>query len=144
MSFTVFADTNVILDNILNRPPAAYECKQIFSLAENGHVNLYTSHTCLLTVMYFLKKEKLPNAAVIQIIEQILKVFLLVSPDPNGMKAGLHAGFTDLEDGIQYHTALQVKNITHFITSNTKDFKKSSTLLPVVSPKEFLRLYNKA
>jgi hypothetical protein len=55
----------------------------------------------------------------------------------------VHAGFTDLEDAIQYHTALAVKEIDYFITSNTRDYKKALPQLPVISPKQFHSLYNK-
>jgi hypothetical protein len=58
------------------------------------------------------------------------------------MITGLHAGFNDLEDALLYYTALTIEGITHFVTSNVKDFKKASTRLPVVSPSQFLKFYN--
>ncbi len=51
----------------------------------------------------------------------------------------LHAGFLDLEDAVQYHTALQIKGIDYFITSNIKDYKKASAQLPVITPKQFIK-----
>jgi hypothetical protein len=52
-------------------------------------------------------------------------------------------GFTDFENAIQYHTALAVRDMDYFITSNTRDYKKSLPHLPVITPKQFQVLHNK-
>jgi hypothetical protein len=66
----------------------------------------------------------------------------LSSPDERIFTSALHAGFSDLEDAVQYHTALHIKDINYFITSNIKDFKKATTQLPVLTPKQFVKKYN--
>jgi len=48
--------------------------------------------------------------------------------------------FIDVEDAIQYFTALQNKSVEYFITRNIKDYLKySNTPLPVLTPFQFLR-----
>ena len=139
----VFLDANVFLDAILKRTDNHEACQ--FLLTESGHnlLRLKTSPSCLLHVVYFLKKAGIDNSAVIPIMENLLRVVSLVSADEQIFQTALQAGFSDLEDAIQYHTALQANDIDYFIASNIKDFKKASSRLPVVTPKQFMTLYKK-
>jgi hypothetical protein len=75
-------------------------------------------------------------------MEKLLNVVSLSSPDEKFFTTALHAGFADLEDAVQYHTALHVKGMDYFITSNVKDFKKATSQLSVLTPKQFMKKYN--
>lgn len=78
---------------------------------------------------------------VATIILQLLAFVSLVSPLEDAFKNGLMTEFIDLEDAVQYYTALQIKGIDFFITSNIKDFKKATDKLPVLAPTQFLKQY---
>ena len=52
-----------------------------------------------------------------------------------------NSNFTDVEDAIQYFTALEHEKIDYFITRNTKDFRMAEPHLPVLSPSQFLKLF---
>lgn len=142
MKNIVFADTNVFLDAILQRSAAGEDCGEILEMAYAGDIKIYTSVSCLLNVIYFLQKADIPSQAIIEMMEQLLKVISLSSPDEKNFSTALHAGFSDLEDAVQYHTALHVKGMDYFITSNLKDFKKATSQLPVLTPKQFMKKYN--
>ncbi len=142
MKNIVFADTNVFLDAILQREPADEDCKEILEMAYAGDIKTYTSVSCLLNVIYFLEKAEIPSQAIIEIMEKLLNVVSLSSPDEKIFTTALHAGFADLEDAVQYHTALHVKGMDYFITSNVKDFKKATSQLSVLTPKQFMKKYN--
>ncbi len=144
MEYTIFADTNVFLDALLYRSPSDIYCKELFNITERRQVQLYTSSACLLTVMYYLKKSGMPNTDITKVIEYLLNFILLIPTDKNSFILGFSSGFTDLEDAVLYYTAFQIKGIDYFITSNIKDFKKASDQLPVISPKQFMALYNQA
>jgi hypothetical protein len=81
--------------------------------------------------------------AVFPIIESLLRIVSLAPADEKTFQTALQAGFSDLEDAVQYYTALHVSDIDYFITPNTKDFKKQSSMLPVITPKQFMTLYKK-
>ncbi len=100
--FILFADTNVFLDAFLKRD-AGKNCKEIFMMAENSQVEIFTSPTCLMTMIYFLQKAGMPIKAVKEIVEE----------------------------GIDF-----------FITSNIKDFKNSFSILPVLTPSQFLGVHS--
>jgi predicted nucleic acid-binding protein len=138
-----FLDANVFLDAILKRTDNYKFCQSLFDESQSGLLKLTTTPSCLLNVIYFLQKAGIANPVIIQIIEDILKLVSLHAPGEATFLTALHAGFADLEDAVQYYTALQVKGIDYFITSNTKDYKKALSKLPVLSPKQFIALRNK-
>lgn len=143
MKFIAFADSNLFLDAFLNRQPNDVDCVAVLHLAANKSIKLFTSSSCLLTTMYFLKKDGISGQDIIAIISQLLEFVSIKSPGEQTFIQGLSAGFADLEDAVQYYTALEVKGIDYFITSNIKDFKKATVQLPVINPKPFLARYNK-
>lgn len=136
----VFVGANVFLDFWLARPAGFGDAQNILIAAERKQIVIYTSSSVLLTAMYFLKKANVPLAVMIDMADKLLSLVSLVSPAEKTFRQGLYAGFADLEDGVQYHTALQVKGLDAFITNNKKDFKKATAMLPALTPKEFLAL----
>jgi predicted nucleic acid-binding protein len=141
MELVVFADSNIFLDAFLDRKPTDIDCIEILDLARNKKIGAHTSSSCLLTVMYFLKKDGMSRKDVAAIMLQLLVFVSLVSPEEQAFKNGLLTDFNDLEDAVQYYTALQIKGIDYFITSNIKDFKKATPKLPVLTPTQFLKEY---
>lgn len=140
---SVFIDSNVFLDAILHRTEYYSDCESLLKLPEITPLKLYTSPSCLLNVMYILEKTKINYSTIVEIAEQLLKNLSLISCNEKIFSEALHSGFPDLEDAVQYYTALQIKGIDYFITSNIKDYKKASRQLPVKMPKQFMTLYNK-
>lgn len=133
----VFLDANVFLDALLQRNE--YKASGvILDDADKRLLLIYTTASCLQNVMYFLSKAGISNGSIINIMAVLLQYVSLAQTNEKNFISGLHAGFTDLEDAIQYHTALAVKDIDFFITSNIKDYKKAQPQLPVVTPKQFL------
>lgn len=141
MKYTVFGDTNVILDGLLQRGDMGLDALEIIELAENNEITLFISSSNLINVIYFLQKASKTNSEIILTVKNLLSFTTIISPGSSTVINALDANFNDIEDGIQYYTALQIKEIDYFITSNVKDFKKASTQLPVVTPRQFLKLY---
>lgn len=137
---TVFIDVNVLLDFWLLRPAGFADARNILVAAEEKSIRLCTSSSLLVTALYFLKKEGVAQNIIIKMMNAFLSLASLLSPTEKAFRHGLYAGFADLEDGVQYHTALQASNLDAFITNNKKNFKKATAQLPVLTPKEFLAL----
>ncbi|TAL51840.1 MAG: hypothetical protein EPN92_00085 [Chitinophagaceae bacterium] len=140
---SVFVDSNVFLDAILHRTEYYPDCESLLKQPETTSLKLYTSASCLLNVMYFLKKAKVDYSVIIEITESLLKTLSLISCTEKIFLDAIHSGFPDLEDAVQYYTAQHIKGIDYFISSNTKDFKKTTPQLPVITPRQFMTLYNK-
>jgi predicted nucleic acid-binding protein len=70
----------------------------------------------------------------------MLRILNTVELSPLGspeMKAAMASGWRDLEDAVQFHSALAVGKIEAIVT-NDPDFKQQK-LIPVLSPRQFLR-----
>lgn len=142
MRFSVYLDSNVLLDALLQRYPQFIECDQILKWAYRDLIKIYCSSSGLLTVIYFLKKSQIPHQKIIKIIDALLKYLFVIDSRKENFLEGLHSGFTDLEVAIQYYTALQIKGMDYFITSDKKHFRKALPQLPAVSPKKFCDIFN--
>ena len=139
MNYKIFADTNVFLDYLLKRTSEWEYAREIFAMAERKQILVVTSSSSLVNVLYGLKQQKkLTQDDIISIITYLLSYVRLLQTSESTFIEALSSGFTDLEDAIQYHTALTVKDIDYFITSNIRDYKKALFQLPVVTPKQFL------
>jgi predicted nucleic acid-binding protein len=144
MAYKVFIDTNVFLDAFLQRTSDWLDADAVLQLADNDFVKAYTSSSCLINMIYALKaQKKLTPDNIINVTELTLGYTSVLNPSKAVFLQSLRSGFADLEDGIQYYTARSEEGIDYFITSNTKDFKKASSQLPVLSPKQFMKLYLK-
>ena len=143
MAYKLFIDTNVYLDFLMHRGTAWKEAENILELAEKSQIEIFTSASSLLNLMYIMAVSKLPNNEIIGHAHNILSYSKLVNPDNTVFQTALSIGFNDPEDAVQYYTALHIRNIDYFITSNIKDFKKATPQLPVITPKQFMAFYNK-
>ena len=143
MAYKLFLDTNVFLDVFLERTDDWNEAEKILQLASRNKIDVFTSANNLVNVIYSLKKQKLTQDEIIRMMELTLTYTQLADITRPAFAFALRAGFPDLEDAVQFYTALQIKGIDYFITSNTKDYKKTSMQLPVITPKQFMGLYNK-
>ncbi len=86
---------------------------------------------------------KIPKKEIKNYGTAILSYTTLINPDNDVFKKALSSAFDDIEDAVQYFTALQAEDIDYFISSNIKDFKKATSSLPVFTPKQFMEQYNK-
>ena len=143
MAYKLFLDTNVFLDVFLERTVDWNIAETVLQLAAQNKIDVFTSANNLVNVIYSLKKQKLTQGEIIKLMELTLTYTQLADITKSAFAFALRAGFPDLEDAVQYHTALHIKGIDYFITSNTKDYKKASLQLPVITPKQFMALYNK-
>ncbi len=143
MRYKLFIDTNVYLDFLMHRGDDWKQAEDIFRLAEEGSVAVFTSASSLLNIMYVMQTCKLGRMDITEHANAILSYTKLINPDNVTFEIALTSAFKDLEDAVQYHTALEVKGINYFITSNIRDYKNAVSLLPVITPGAFMAEYNK-
>ena len=124
MAYKIFVDTNVFLDAYLQRKENWKDAEAILQLAAAEQITLFTSAINIVNVIYVLGKQKLNSSEIIDTIDLTLTYSQLVNTSNAAFRQALRAGFTDLENAVQYYTALEVKGIDYFITSNIKDYKK--------------------
>lgn len=144
MIFKIFIDTNVFLDAILERTVEWQDAELIMKVGGLKEVEIYTSANNLVNTIYALRKQKLSSKQIIGIIELILTYTQLSHTSNEAFSQALKGGFSDLEDAVQYYTALETATLHYFITSNIKDYKNALPELPVLTPSQFIKFYNKS
>lgn len=128
-------DTNIVVDLLSKREAFFREAQEIFTLADNKKKELFVSALTFANTHYLLSKyQKLDDAR--KTLSKF-KVLVNVLPlDDKIVELALVSDFTDFEDAIQYHTALE-HGIDIIITRNKKDFKNSK--LPILNAREYLQ-----
>ena len=129
-----FVDTDVILDLLTQRVPHFHFSAVLFSLAEMGKFELYTSPTVMVNTFYILRKH-LGNEAAKNAVRKLRIILHVIDSSEKVLDLALNSNFSDFEDAIQYYTALNA-DIQAIITRNLKDYKAAEIL--VQTPEMFL------
>ncbi len=140
---TIFLDTNVVLDWLLDRVDTyADEATSLFLAAEEKRVTIYISAGSVYTVAYVLHRAGKRGQKLRDALLSFLNLVEVAGADKNTFVAASQLmTITDLEDGFQYQTALGNRAIQYFVTGNIKDFRLADqTRLPVVTPAEMVVL----
>jgi predicted nucleic acid-binding protein len=133
MAPKLYLDTNILFDFFFDREPFSESAAQLFELCGEGKIAFYLSSLSIANLAYHsqrVKKNPVP------IIEVLLKIATVVNLQKNHFVSVNHSKFADYEDGLQYFSALEIRNIEAIITRDKKDFKLSS--IPVFTPAEFI------
>lgn len=137
MALKVFLDANVILDFVLKRKN--YEdVKSIFELEQNAKIKLYISSSILHIIGYWLTKYLGVDIAKTTLLKLLEHIKVLDGNHENAL-AALKSNFKDIEDALQYFTAINHK--MDYLISFDVDFQKfASSKLPIVDVKDFNKL----
>ena len=128
-------DTNIVLDLLAGRAPFYPDAAVLFSLADKKKVQFAVSSLSLVNTHYILAKFKSEMEArrILRVFKVLVKVLCL---DDKIAELALNSDFRDLEDVIQYYTALE--NGQELIVSrNLSGFRISE--LPVKTAGEFIK-----
>jgi len=135
MTTRLFIDTNVMMDLLGERVPHYDAIAKIATLADKGKVKMVVSAFSYPTVYYLLTKFESSDK-----VKEKLRKFKIISEtsdlDATIIEKGLASNFSDFEDALQYHCALN-SDCDIIITRNAKDFKESA--ISVMSGGEFLQ-----
>jgi predicted nucleic acid-binding protein len=137
MAFSVFLDTNIFLDHLLDRD---VHSSALLKSCEDGQVHGFASAASFYTLAYVIRKS-VSVAETKKLLGDYMRFIAILPTHKHDLRISLDASFNDLEDAFQYFTALQEEKLDYFITNNLKDFQKVSKQLPVVNPKKFMLEY---
>mgnify|MGYP001582580503 CR=1 FL=1 len=131
----VFVDTNILIDLIADRKPFSKFAIEIFEMAEEKKIKLFTSSHSIATTHYLLKKY-IDEKELREIIYALLDYIVIIPIDIDVIKKGLKSKHKDFEDAQQIICAYSIEKINCIVTRNTRDFKGSE--IPVLTPDEFI------
>ena len=125
----VFADTNILIDFIEQRPFDIEYTNRLFLLAQNHELEIYTSESVISTAYYISRQAEQ--------IEKALYLLKIICTPAGILQTAFNSSFKDKEDAILYFGALNA-GMNYFLTRNESDFKKHALKqLPVLNVKYF-------
>ena len=131
----IFLDTNIIVDLIADRPPFSKYSIELFSLAEDNKIKLYTSSHSLATTHYILKKY-IEEKELRVILHNLLEFITIIPVNLDVLRKSLNSNHKDFEDAVQIYCASSVNGVEYIVTRNIKDFKNSE--IPAILPNEIV------
>ncbi|WPR78030.1 PIN domain-containing protein [Algoriphagus sp. NG3] len=138
MVFNYFLDSDVILDYLLKRTPFNSYAREIFQLAFNRKIEIYTSSLAISNIHYISRKQ-VGKQQSLKLIKDFLELCKVLSVGEQEIYLAVKSNFPDFEDAIQYFTVISNPEISGIITRNTSDYTHST--LPIYSSQEFLALF---
>jgi predicted nucleic acid-binding protein len=136
MAFKAFLDANVLLDFFLQRAGAT-DAEKIIEKMLAGNFLAYTTPSVLHITGYWLTKSY-GAAKAKRLLNTLLIDVHIIDCDHYTATVALQSDFDDIEDALQYFTAIRHK-LTHFISLDKKLKKAAISQLPVYTPNEFLK-----
>ena len=128
----VFLDTNIVADLFLKREPFCENSLKLFALGFHKRITLYVSSLSYATLAYLCRKMKKEER--ILLFEKLRNLTETTAVDKQIVDKALVSDFDDLEDAMQYYSAVSAK-VDIVLTRNKKDFVEAN--VPVMTPEEF-------
>lgn len=128
----VFLDTNIVADLFLKREPFCENSLKLFALGFHKRITLYVSSLSYATLAYLCRKMKKEER--ILLFEKLRNLTETTAVDKQIVDKALVSDFDDLEDAMQYYSAVSAK-VNIVLTRNKKDFVEAN--VPVMTPDEF-------
>jgi len=134
MSMKVFADTNVLIDVLARREPFYADSARVWTLAEQGRITGFISVISFNNIYYVVRRLRTRPVAD-RMMVLLRDTFTPVALDKQILDQAIDAGFKDLEDAIQYFSAIRA-SADCLVSRDVRAFPKSG--LPVLTPQELL------
>lgn len=99
MRLKVFADTNIVIDFIEQRPQDLFSVNKIFKAAEENRIEIFVSESVLANALCVTGLD--------QQIYHLLPLIHLITISRNSFQNALISSFKDKEDAILYYGALE-------------------------------------
>ena len=135
----IFLDANIIID-LLDKPNYEHElATEVVRIIRLIKQPIFISPTTFAIAYYIFSKRNKGKANVRIILLSFFKFFTFTSENAAVMKNVLSSNFIDLEDALQYYSALD-SGVQLIITKNKKDFIQSKNI-KVLHPSEFIEMH---
>lgn len=122
----VLLDTNIIVDDALEREPFLEVSEQVLVLIEQGQVEGYVSASTFGDLYYIIRKVR-GREWTVNYLRQLVTFCQVVTVDRATITMALTTNFRDFEDAIQYSCAV-INQLDAIVTRNPQDF-------PVTTPR---------
>ncbi|MEX2231252.1 MAG: PIN domain-containing protein [Cyclobacteriaceae bacterium] len=131
----IFLDTDILIDFLGDRKPFSRFSLTIFLNAYNKKITVYTSGNSITTAYYILSKQTTEKHAR-ELIVGLMHQITIIPVTENILQNAFSSNFADVEDAVQFFSALTVSDMYCIVTRNIRDYRKST--IPVFSSEELL------
>ncbi|MGK7902685.1 MAG: type II toxin-antitoxin system VapC family toxin [Hormoscilla sp.] len=133
----ILLDTNIIIDVALERQPYFQDSEVIVSLVEQGTVEGYISASTFGDFYYIIRKDK-GRELTRKFLRKIAGLCQIATVNQAAIEMALNSDFTDLEDAIQYSTAV-VNHLDAIVTRNPQDFPTQVVTPRILTPSQTIQ-----
>ena len=132
----VFVDCDVILDLLLARHPNFEAATRLFELFESEELEGHGSPLVFSNLFYVLRRQIPPQEAR-NALQKLRRLLRLLPVNEKIVDLALASSFTDLEDALQYYTAL-THDLDALVSRNKRHYKAAR--IPVLTAEECVAL----
>lgn len=137
----LFLDTNIVIDFLTDRKPFSVGAAKLFDYSVKGQVKLYLSAVSYNNIYYIIRKLSSHKAAL-KTLKAVEEITVTIDTTATSIKSALYSDFKDFEDGIQYYSAKENRELNGIVTRNPTDFKFSK--LPIWTPEQAVKFVGSA
>lgn len=135
----VFFDTNVLLDLLDEDRPNHVSSTAILRATEQGHIHASITAISILNAIYVMRKV-MPSDTIARYMVQFMRTVRIAPTGPSQLLAAMTSGWKDLEDAVQFQSALAAGPIDAIVTTDP-DFKQQKSI-PLLTPQQLLKKLN--
>lgn len=135
----LFLDTNVVIDFLCERGNYYLPAARLVTSAYRGEVGIFCSALTFATASYLMNRYKITNEDIFEKLKNFSTLCIPTLVDAKIVERALNSSFQDLEDAMQYFSALS-EEVSGIVTRNGKDFAISE--IPIYTPEEAIKLIN--
>jgi predicted nucleic acid-binding protein len=117
---SILLDTNIIIDVALERQPFFAESQSVLLMVEKKQIEGYVSASTIGDLYYIIRRYR-GREWTREFLEWLVTFCKIATVDMTVIEIALAANFGDLEDAIQYSTAI-CNQIDIIVTRNPQDF----------------------
>jgi len=136
----VLIDTNIILDDILDRAPNAGAAKRISRLVTDELIDGYLTANTFTDIFYIVSKNK-SEAAARKTIKNLLLIFTVVSVGGEDCQKAIDLPMGDFEDALVVVCA-EKANLDYIVTNDQGLLAGTGLSVPTIKPADFLMKVN--
>jgi len=133
----ILLDTNVIVDVALERQPHFEASQQVLLLVVQGEIEGYISASTFSDIYYIVRKGR-GREWTRDFLTWLVTCCQIATVNQAAIEMALNSDFTDLEDAIQYSTAV-VNNLDAIVTRNPQDFPTQVVTPRILTPSQTIQ-----
>lgn len=134
----VLLDTNIIVDDALEREPFWEASEQVLLLVEQRQVEGYVSASTFGDLYYIIRRGR-GRDWTLNYLRRLITFCQVATVDQTAIAMALATNFKDFEDAIQYSTAV-VNQLDAIVTRNPQDFPVTTPR--ILTPEQLIQLTN--